>query len=279
MRAVAATALGMGMSVKIADANADGHGGKDPADLIVQDPEIWKNVLKNAKHVIEFELGNIMQEITDSRLYGKAIRDRIFPFLSKIDSDMDKAYYLKIIAEKAKLNEQSVWDDLRKYEKANKSQVTSQGNQQYNLNKNSTPTNNEGGKTANRFDLVERRMFGLLQIMENIGLEEAKIFREKVKNIAGDKYEEILKKVSTNLGDITFEAESFYGDDKDRLGIHMKELIKNFELDVINDELLKTMGDLRQAEKDGKNDVVVELAKKCQVLSIRKAEVGKGGVL
>jgi hypothetical protein len=81
------------------------------------------------------------------------------------------------------------------------------------------------------------------------------------------------------LGDITFEAESFYGDDKDRLGIHMKELIKNFELDVINDELLKTMGDLRQAEKDGKNDVVVELAKKCQVLSIRKAEVGKGGVL
>jgi hypothetical protein len=122
-------------------------------------------------------------------------------------------------------------------------------------------------------------MFGLLQIMENIGLEEAKIFREKVKNIAGDKYEEILKKVSTNLGDITFEAESFYGDDKDRLGIHMKELIKNFELDVINDELLKTMGDLRQAEKDGKNDVVVELAKKCQVLSIRKAEVGKGGVL
>jgi DNA primase len=107
MRAVAATALSMGMSVKIADANADGHGGKDPADLIVQDPEIWKKVLKNAKHVIEFELSNIMQEITDSRLYGKAIRDRIFPFLSKIDSDMDKAYYLKIIAEKAKLNEQS----------------------------------------------------------------------------------------------------------------------------------------------------------------------------
>ncbi len=285
MRAVAATALGMGMSVKIADANADGHGGKDPADLIVQDPEIWKSVLKNAKHVIEFELGNIMQEITDSRLHGRAIRERIFPFLSKIESDMDKAYYLKIIAEKAKLNEQSVWDDLRKYEKANKSQMVGQGNQQFNSSKNSTPTNNEGGKTANRFDLVERRMFGLLQMMENGALageqgfaEMVKGYTEQIKKIAGDKYEEILKKVHTNLGDITFEAESFYGGDKDRLGIHMKELLKNFELDVINDELLKTMGDLRQAEKDGKSDVVVELAKKCQVLSIRKAEVGKGGV-
>ncbi len=288
MRAVAATALGMGMSVKIADASADGHGGKDPADLIVQDPEIWKNVLKNSKHVIEFELTNIMRDVSDARLFGRAIRDRLFPFLSKIDSDMDKAYYLKIIAEKAKLNEQSVWDDLRKFERMNKTQRTTASN---NLKNN--PTNystiysaNENkeviNKTANRFDLVERRMFGLLQVMENGALageqgfaEKAKGYREQVKKIAGNNYKEIIKRIAPILSDVTFEAESLYGNDKDRLDIHMKELLKNFELDMINDDLLKTMAELRQAEKDGKNEVVCELAKKCQVLSIRKAELSR----
>ena len=283
MRAVAATALGMGMSVKIADASADGYGGKDPADLIVQDPEIWKNVLKNSKHVIEFELTNIMRDVTDLRLYGRSIRDRIFPFLSKIDSDMDKAYYLKIIAEKAKLNEQSVWDDLRKYEKANKAQVVTQ-NSQNNISSNNlkSGSNNSIEKTTNRFDLVERRMFGLLQVMENGALEgeqalveKVKGYREQVKKIAGNNYEEIIKRITPILSDVTFEAESLYGNDKGRIEIHMKELLKNFELDFINDELSKAMTDLRQAEKDGKNDVVAELAKKCQVLSIRKAELSK----
>ncbi len=283
MRAVAATALGMGMSVKIADASADGYGGKDPADLIVQDPEIWKNVLKNAKHVIEFELTNIMRDVTDPRLYGRSIRDRIFPFLSKIDSDMDKAYYLKIIAEKAKLNEQSVWDDLRKYEKANKAQVVTQ-NSQNNISSNNlkSGSNNSIEKITNRFDLVERRMFGLLQVMENGAIageqgfaEKVKGYREQVKKIAGNTYEEIIKRIAPILSDVTFEAESLYGNDKGRLEIHMKELLKNFELDFINDELSKAMTDLRQAEKDGKNDVVAELAKKCQVLSIRKAELSR----
>jgi hypothetical protein len=43
----------------------------------------------------------------------------------------------------------------------------------------------------------------------------------------------------------------------------------------MNDDLLKTMAELIQAEKDGKNEVVAELAKKCQVLSIRKAELSR----
>jgi hypothetical protein len=125
-------------------------------------------------------------------------------------------------------------------------------------------------------------MLGLLQVMENVALsgeqgfaDKVKGYREQVKKIAGDKYVEIEKRIVPILSDVTFEAESLYGNDKDRLEIHMKELLKNFELDYINDELSKAMTDLRQAEKDGKNDVVAELAKKCQVLSIRKAELSR----
>jgi DNA primase len=49
----AGIALSMGMDVKVADI----VGGKDPADLVKEDIEKWKQVLRAAKPVIEFELG------------------------------------------------------------------------------------------------------------------------------------------------------------------------------------------------------------------------------
>ncbi len=274
MRAVAATALSMGMSVKIGQI----EGGKDPADLILQDPESWKNVLKNAKHVVEFELNNVLIDTPDSRFVGKSVRDRVFPFLSKIDSDMDKAFYIKFIAEKIHLDEHAVWEDLRRFDKNVKrddNNLTPKSPNQSNvpLQKNN---NADKDKVTGHFGLIERRMFGLLQIMESLGLPEAKDYREKVKKIAGEGYDELVKKMAPVLNDITFEAESFYGDDKSRFDIHIKELIKNFELDTINYELIQTMAKLRNAEKEGNTSLVAEMAKKCQVLSIRKGEVGRG---
>lgn len=273
MRAVAATALSMGMSVKIADASAEGFMGKDPADLILQNPENWKTVLKNARHVIEFELGNIMNEIKDPHRLGRVIKDRIFPFLSKMDSEMDKAFYMKMISEKAGLNEQAVWDDLRKFEKTVKVEnsaknISSSNNQQ---NKSfSSQTNKDS-----RIDMVQRRMFGLLSLIEKNDNTQADKYRDKIKTIADSNYKNIIEKIKPHLSDIVFEAESFYGDDKNRLHIHMDELLANFELDIINEELIETMTKLRQAEKAGNTDVVAEMAKKCQELSVRKAKVGK----
>ncbi|MFA6553902.1 MAG: CHC2 zinc finger domain-containing protein [Candidatus Paceibacterota bacterium] len=285
MRAVAATALSMGMSVKIADI----EGGKDPADLILDNPENWKNVLKNSKHVIEFELGNVLKEVPDSQKLGKAVRERVFPFLARIDSEMDKAYFVKIIAEKSGLNEQSVWEDLRKFEKTMKQTSASSTNQSSVSNNlassavqrplSSAKTNNistnADKNSAHRLDLVERRMFGLLNLMETSGIADAKEYRERIKKIAGDIYEDKINKITPMMGDLSFEAEAFYGNEKDRFNIHMNELIFNFEEDLINKELIETMGKLRSAEKAGDNKTVSELAKKCQVLSMRKAEVGK----
>jgi ribosomal protein S2 len=77
------------------------------------------------------------------------------------------------------------------------------------------------------------------------------------------------------MSDLLFEAESFFGTSQERWGIHMKELLFNFEEDVLNEELIGTMQELRMAEKAGDQARVAELATKCQVLSIRKAEILK----
>ncbi len=275
MKAVAATALSMGMSVKIAEM-AD---GKDPADLIRNNPEEWKSVLKNAKHVVEFELNNVIKENADLHKISKALRERVFPFLSKIESDMDKANFIRIIAEQTKFNEQAIWDDFRKAIKLIDPKIkTMNSGASTNTVKNSNDTRSKSKSLhgeSHQIGLVERRMIGLLKLMESANLPVAANYREQIRKIAADSYDLMVENIELISNDILFEAESFFGDDQKRWEMHMKELIFNFEEDLISEDLIKTMGELREAEKRGDSSLVSEMAKKCQVLSIRKADIGK----
>lgn len=289
MRAVATVALSMGMSVKIADSRSSGEETKDPADLIKSDPEKWKTVLKNSKHVIEFELANIISETTDSHKLGKALRERVFPFLARIDSEMDKAYFVKIIADKIRINEQAIWEDLRKFEKTIKpieqvkDSLTKSDSQQKNKEKtlessvNSKDEVNNQAVKSNRIDLVERRLFGLLFLMKKSKFKEAGMYEEKISKIAGEQFKQKEKMMETLSDDLIFEAESFYGSDSDNWEVHIKDLLVNFEEDLINAELIIAMNVLKNAEKEGDKEKVAEMAKKCQILSIRKAELLRNG--
>ena len=265
MRAVVATAIGLGMSIKIADATSMGIAGKDPADIILDNPENWKNVLKNSKHVVEFELNNILKEITDHHKLAQAVRERIFPFLSKMESQMDKAFYIKIISEKAGFSEQAVSEDLKKFE------INQKNDNSKNTKSHIEKHSNNVSQSKN--DLVERRLFGLLDLIEKTDQNNGVAYRERIRKICGDKYETMLEKITLNLSQIVFEAEMHYGQEPSRYLSHMDELIKNFELENINNELIDSMTKLRIAEKEGRTKDAEELIKKCQVLSIRKGEL------
>jgi len=260
MRAVAIVALSLGMSVKIADI----EGGKDPADLIKSDPKDWENVLRNSKHVIVFELDNILKDIQDANKRARAVRDRLFPFLARIERETDKADFVKMIAEKLAISETAVWEDLRRAEKEMKAP-----------DQKAVQSNSSAMEKKSRIDLVERRMFGLLSLMDTAKFPKAAEYREEIKKISGDSYAQRIQRVEPLMSDLVFEAEAFFGGDTTRWDFQMKELTLNFEEDMINEELMKAMQDVRIAEKEGRQDDMNALAQKCQALSIRKAEVGK----
>lgn len=263
--------LSMGMDVKIADLPE----GKDPADMVKDDIESWKNALRGAKQVIEFELGNVVRDNPDPRKISKALRERVFPFLSRIESAMDQAHFVKMIADAAHISDDVVWQDLRAMEKLTKAAAAA-----------ATPTKapspvtapvrrSEAEKTAAHTDLVERRMMGLLTLMEAKALPEVEQYRESIKMIAGSKLDDIYNRTSQNKSDISFEAEAMFGTEDSKWHVHMKELIVNFEENLISEELMDTMKELRLAEKAGNGPLMGELAKKCQELSMRKSVVAK----
>ncbi len=294
MRAVATTALSLGMAVKIADI----EGGKDPADIVLANPEDWKNILRNAKHVIEYELGNVLKDVADPHKMGRAVKDRIFPYLARMDSEMDKALYVKMISEKTNVSEQAVWDDLRAFAKTVKLQEPSVGKTHeghFGGREGGSADSSLAGRelavatagadsvshgrfpigTSSRIDLVERRLFGLLALIEKKNPVDAEKYRAQIKKMADASYDVRVARIEPILNDLVFEAEAFYGSDETQWGNHMKELMFNFEEDMVAEELIASMNELKSAEKSGDATRVVELAKKCQVLSMRKGEIAK----
>ena len=97
----------------------------------------------------------------------------------------------------------------------------------------------------------------------------------RIKEIAGDSYADRIARIEPLLPDCIFEAEAMLGADPQKFDLHMNEFLINFETDLVTKELIDSMQQLKTAEKEGNTDLVIELAKKCQVLSLRKSHIGK----
>ncbi len=87
--------LARGIDLKVARI----HGGKDPADLVAEDPALLKKDIKEARHVIEFLLEILKEETGDERRYKVRVRDEILPYLLLIESHIERDHFAKIIAE------------------------------------------------------------------------------------------------------------------------------------------------------------------------------------
>ncbi len=263
-------ALGMGMDVKIADI----EGGKDPADLVLNNIEDWKNTLRNAKQVIEFEINNVLKEFKDKdqKTLSRNIQSRVYPLILNIPSQSDRASFVNMVKDKMGIsNEEVIWSDLKTLEKRiiQEKAGTKIGTQSP---QSKVKTSNE---IVYRLDLVERRLLGLLMLMKKEVYPKYDEFKTMIEKISGQTFS-IYEEKAKSLGDeIIFEAETYYGNDKDKWDIHAKELILNLEEDVVSNELLKAMQELKIIEKAGDPEKLNEIMKKCQALSIRKSQIIK----
>jgi DNA primase len=102
--------LSLGMEVKVAKLPE----GSDPADMVKNNPEAWKDILRNATHSIEYALNKIINEEKDRRKLGKLIEKKILPLLTLLESSIEKSHFISLIAKKSGIKEEILWDDLRK---------------------------------------------------------------------------------------------------------------------------------------------------------------------
>ncbi len=112
----ASMALKQGMDVKIAKIPKE----KDPADCIYENKSEWRKILTEAPHAVLHTLEYIEENFSEGRKKIKAVREYTFPMLLSVNSEMDRAYFLSIVAEKLNLPIENVESDMDGYISQNK---------------------------------------------------------------------------------------------------------------------------------------------------------------
>lgn len=219
----AAIALSLEMQVKILALPS----GKDPADIIAEDPTQWKERIKQAVNIIGFHLGRICENSNDMRIRGKKIREIIFPFLSMIKSAIERSAYIVDIVQKTGLPERAVVEDFEMYQRTAVPQATLPLPQATLLE-----------DTYSRKEYLERRLFGIIFWQQNkkeiVSLLDSYI--EGFKNDIGEAmYEELYQSYVPYSEPLALEAEMWYGSKTDTLKRDVQEIVLNLEEEILLD--------------------------------------------
>jgi hypothetical protein len=185
--------------------------------------------------------------------------------------------------------EEVIWEDLKKVQKKiiqeKQSSQTMSGGQVTNTH-GTIPTTAK----VSRLDVISRKLFGLLAYLDREQTFDTRGTYATIKAVAGDeRYNNLIHTIEPVKNELILEAELFFGkttetdaekstSDSTKIQKDIAELLLNFEEDIVREDFAKTMAELTRLEKDagtGFNAAAEELMKKCQVLSLRVAELAK----
>lgn len=112
----ASIALALGFDTKVVSLPSD----SDPADLVISNPEKFKESLENREDVISF----ILKDAKNSENFISEISNRIFPLINLMPSKMEQTQYVKMIAKETGISEDAVMADLEKQSYVPENRIT-----------------------------------------------------------------------------------------------------------------------------------------------------------
>ena len=239
-------ALEKGMDVKVAVMPE----GKDPADTIKENPNSWKNIIKNSEHIIDFLIHRLNNEKLDSRQVAQKVHSEIIPYISKLPSAVEQAHFIRNVNRVFDIDEKALWREI-------------------------DGDNNEGvDDGAHREELIEvkkkdytalNRIFGVYfwqESKEKSDIDLSKLENE-IKEIIGESnFEKSKQKFKDE--ELIFETEKIYGESKilendvRELIIALRKNILEQKRDFLKKKLHSSSGDdereiLKQIQKISKD--------------------------
>lgn len=243
-------ALSLDMQVKIAVLPE----GKDPADIIGNDPNEWKNILKDAKHIISFYIDRVCNESTDQRIRGRKIREVVFPYIRVLKSAIEQSSYLKEITLKTNIPESALTTDFEMYKKEQPIQT-----------KTEIPIVETN--TKSRRDMIESRLFGIIfkQEEDNWPDENIKKIIDEFKGLIGEEiYKEISKNNDVLRDTLAMETEMWYGKEINTIVRDVSELTLNLSEDILKEKASNLLSLIAQKEQENDKIKAQEFLKQYQ---------------
>ncbi len=243
-------AIKAGMDVKVAVLPE----GKDPADLVKEDKEKWKEGVRNAKHVIDFLLERIIAREEDTRKAKQRVTREVLPYVALIENGIDQAHFITRIGTALGIDDAIVADEVRKIP-AGDIELPAQKEEPAKIN-------------SPRYDRLTRILYGILVWKEKEEKPDIdpKLLRDDLTRILGLSPDTLYP--SEERDAIAFEAEVAY-QESSHIDRHIHEMLTFLEEHALKEELTRAMAELTKAEREGKGGEAPELLERCREITKR----------
>ncbi len=222
-------ALAEGFEVKVAVVPL----GKDPAEAIKENLEGWEKAVLEAKNIIEFFLDTLKNR--------KEIEKSVLPYIAILPSEMEKAHWVAETAKRLGINEEAVWEELRRLDIKSKAGAPTGASE---LNQK---------ESISRLQLLKNRLLGFILWQKETDDQELKISIDKIAK--EKKINPAVAGLNDDAKKFIFEAEIFYTG-AESLRDEFDKLALELEKEEIKSELLEIAKKIREFEN--KDEVELE---------------------
>lgn len=207
--------------------------GKDPADIIKDDPEAWKQIVSDRKHIIDFLLFVFAKASKDERERIRDVTKHVLPAIASLPNALEEAHFVKKTAEAMSMDETIIRKEIEKIKSS------------FGSEKPDTPET-EKLDTRKRYQIIEEELLAYL----SLDTPYRAYVERQYERIRGKTYTEIQdmlpperKESILFKRDIQWEGMS----PKDSVA---DELLYEFEKALLEEKLRRTSLMLRKAEKE-----------------------------
>lgn len=238
--------------------------GKDPADVASKDPPAWQKAVAESRHIIDFYLKTLSEKINDSRLLKQKTEQIVLPYLSYIESEIEKSHWVSEISKYLKMREEPIWEQLKKTKLKKIKTEDSFENQPH---------------IKNRRLLLEERVLGIAFWRNDAKIipeDKYSLFSEEnrffIKSAFADKESESGDKQHRER--LALEGELAYeGADEQKIKTEISFLLSELERETIKSQLSELMETVRELEVKGDEEAVNEKLNQFQELAKRYNQI------
>jgi DNA primase len=287
--------LARGMDVKVATLPE----GKDPADLVSEDPALLKAAVREAATVVEFLIAILKKTTRDERAFRLRVRDEVLPLVMRIPSTIDRAHFEEVVSEALAITQDAVHHELERLAQlaadAQKKQASASGAPRpaAAARINSFLASNLPSKKIGEYrtDELIKFLYGII-LWQRSEKESEKEASGAQDGTAFDP-DEMAAALESAIGEgawsavldlsdeerirIVFEAERHCADlSPSDLLTQFHEYLKEIETRLLKRSLADARMKLREAETAGDEAAVAQALEACAVLQRRLSGVGGG---
>lgn len=245
VKRVAGMMLPRGVDVKVAQMPF----GKDPADVVRQNPEELKHAVGKAVHVIEFLLSVLKAGSKDERSYKLLVREELVPLLARIQNRIDREHFEGVVAVSLGTSQDAVHYEVERFIGESENMVKHRDTVAHAEKKDVTSERDDGGMMRKR-DLLYHLFSYTKTLPDALAIQ-----REEVRTHLERMCEDELRSLETHTDDPLFMKALF--ESEARIGsVHKKELVSDLS------SMLTTLAHLIARERLSEHKQAIEDAER-----------------